>query len=153
MSETRFTVTGRPATKGSWRPVDNQRTGRTILIPQLRRSKPWEHAVALAARAAHKGDPWEKSVPVSLSVMFYFKRPASHFRTKAGKPDFTRLKPSAPAHPSTQASGDLDKLVRAIGDALSGIVYHDDAQIVSIEADKLYHGEGEGVAVTVAGMK
>jgi hypothetical protein len=41
---------------------------------------------------------------------------------------------------------DLDKLVRAVGDALTGILYRDDAQIVSLNASKRFAGlGGDGV--------
>jgi len=152
MTKTHFTVVGKPATKGSWRAITNKKTGKALFIPDNKRSKGWEGAVTTAARKAHGGEPWPKGIAVHLSVVFFFTRPKSHHPTKAGKPDSTRLKPSAPAHPTSRASGDLDKLVRAIGDALSDIVYVDDAQIVSIEAEKVYH-RWQGVSVTVEEVK
>lgn len=142
MRKTQFTVSGKSATKGSWRPIPNPKTGKTLLIPQGGRSKVWEREVKDAARIAHDGDPWPKGTPVALYVIFYFNRPNWHFRTKAGKVDRSALKPSAPKYPCG-AIGDLDKLVRAIGDALTGVVYGDDCQIVSILAYKVYHGDGE----------
>lgn len=41
---------------------------------------------------------------------------------------------------------DLDKLLRSIGDALTGVMYHDDSQVVTILAQKRY-GDTPGVRV------
>jgi len=66
--------------------------------------------------------------PVSVQVTFYLKRPAS-------KPDdlFPSRKP------------DLDKLCRALGDALEGVVITQDSRIVHWYASKWYadaHSQG-----------
>ena len=45
---------------------------------------------------------------------------------------------------------DLSKLIRATEDALTGIIYADDAQIVDIHAKKEY-GLPERVEVTISG--
>lgn len=57
---------------------------------------------------------------LGLNATFWLERPAS----------VTRTYPTVPP--------DLDKLVRAIGDALSGIVYRDDKQLTTISAIKRY---------------
>lgn len=71
--------------------------------------------------------------PLELHVTFYFPRPKSHYRTgrlagvlKDAAPDFHTAKP------------DADKLLRAIGDALTGLVCRDDSQFATVRADKLY---------------
>jgi crossover junction endodeoxyribonuclease RusA len=58
--------------------------------------------------------------PLELSVIFYLPRPKTATR------DFPAVMP------------DLDKLIRAVGDSLSGLVYVDDSRIVSISAQKRY---------------
>ena len=44
---------------------------------------------------------------------------------------------------------DLDNLVKAIKDALKGICYKDDSQIVRIYAEKIYATDKTGVIITV----
>ncbi len=44
---------------------------------------------------------------------------------------------------------DLDNLIKAIKDALRGVIYHDDAQIVRLTAGKVY-GDSPGVEISIA---
>lgn len=76
--------------------------------------------------------------PVSLSVQFYLPRPRGHFGTGRNE---ALLRPGAPMYPAVKP--DLDKLVRAVGDALTGVVWRDDAQVVVIEARERYCSAGE----------
>jgi Holliday junction resolvase RusA-like endonuclease len=95
-------------------------------------TKPWRMAVAWEATAAMQG-AHPLSGPLELSALFYFPRPKSHYRT--GK-HADELKDTAPDYCATKP--DADKLLRAIGDALTGIVCRDDAQFVRVTARKLY---------------
>lgn len=66
---------------------------------------------------------------------------------------FRLLKPkSAPKRrrtwPIGKLSGDLDKLARAVGDALTGVLFVDDSQIVEWHVSKDY-GEHPGATITV----
>ena len=47
---------------------------------------------------------------------------------------------------------DLDNLLKAVKDALKGICYHDDAQVVMLEAAK-YYGEEPHVRIILQGME
>jgi Holliday junction resolvase RusA-like endonuclease len=68
---------------------------------------------------------------VKLAVTFSFPRPKSHYRS-----DGVTLKPSAPYYKTS--APDLDKLQRAIGDALTGTVFRDDALVAVWEVRKVY---------------
>ena len=82
--------------------------------------------------------------PLALTVIFRLPRPKGHFGT--GRNAGT-LKKSAPAYPIVMP--DTTKLLRAVEDALTGIVYRDDAQIVKQHAHKRYaHGPAR-VEITV----
>lgn len=66
--------------------------------------------------------------------------------------DFRFIRPksvSPKKRPHHTVKGDLDKYIRAIGDALTGYAYDDDAQIVSINASKRYCHEGEMEGATI----
>lgn len=121
-----FTVAGVPAPQGS-----KVRT-RWGVREDNPNTKPWRTAVAWEATAAMNG-AHPLAGPLVMVVVFFFPRPKAHYRTgkRAGE-----LKDNAPHYCTTKP--DSDKLLRAIGDAVTGIVCRDDAQFVEITARKLY---------------
>jgi crossover junction endodeoxyribonuclease RusA len=126
----RFVVYGGPKTKGSLKHV-----GRGILVEDHKSSKPWREAVkwaALEAIAAREGtgEPFAMlSGPVEVLVVFSFPRP------KNAGPRVTR--------PATRSSGDVDKLLRNVFDALGdAYVFADDSQVARVVANKAFVGEG-----------
>jgi Holliday junction resolvase RusA-like endonuclease len=133
-----FTVLGEPQPQGSKTTVQ-QKGRRPRVIDDNPDTKPWRATVAaVALEAMAKRPPLEG--PLELHAVFVFGRPASHWGTgrNAGV-----LKASAPAYCSSRP--DVDKLLRAIGDALTGIVYRDDARIAIVRAEKHY-GDGPAFA-------
>ena len=101
------------------------------MVESSKRVKPWRRQVAAAYVDHCFGDMLDG--PVSVTVNFYLPRPKSHYGTgrNAGA-----LKPSAPAEHLTMP--DLDKLQRAVGDALTRLAWRDDSQIVAWHAYKHY---------------
>lgn len=98
---------------------DGNRKTKTLPKDRL---KDWRNHVAVCARTACQRlglDLLESFV--ALSVEFVLPRPKSHL-TKSG-----RLTKSAPAYPGKP---DLSKLVRAVEDALTGVVWRDDSLVV-----------------------
>jgi len=81
--------------------------------------------------------------PVSLSVTFMMPRPAGHW-TKTGKL-------SSRATPWPSVKPDADKLLRAVGDALTGVLIEDDARVVNIAGSKRYcvGDEAPGAIITL----
>ena len=102
----------------------------------------WRSLVSLMAKQAMKGEN-PTDLPVTVSASFCFSRPKSHYRT--GKKSGI-LRDDAPYKKAGKP--DLDKLQRAIFDAMTGIVYKDDSQIWCVDADKTYSDE-PGVSVIV----
>ncbi|MFA5943161.1 MAG: RusA family crossover junction endodeoxyribonuclease [Candidatus Thermoplasmatota archaeon] len=126
-----FEVQGIPAPKGSTRSFRHNRTGQVVTTGDNPNTRPWQAAVGWCAAAAMKGaEPTLGAVAVE--VVFRFPRPKSHYR-KSGE-----LKPKAPARHTTKP--DLDKLTRALFDALTGIVWRDDSQAFTVQATKDYAG-------------
>jgi Holliday junction resolvase RusA-like endonuclease len=109
-----FFVPGRPVTQGS----KNVFRGR--VVESSKGLKEWRKAVAWQARiVAMKNESEALHGPLALSCVFWFARP----------------KKPAHAYPPS----DLDKLVRAVGDACKvGNLIADDAQFVSLDACKGY---------------
>jgi len=124
-----FTVYGKPAQMGSKKAF--VRGGRAIITDDNSdKRKQWANAVSSKAAEVMAGATVISS-PVSLQVIFFFGRPKSHFGSGRNA---SQLKASAPErHAQTP---DLDKLVRCLGDALTGIVYRDDSQIVALSAER-----------------
>lgn len=140
-----FYVFGRPAPQGSKRLL-NRKTG--AMGESSKRVAPWRSDVrAVAMLQRDKFNMRDR--PVRLECVFKFRRPASHYSRRGG---CLILKPSAPQYCTTRI-GDVDKLLRAISDALAGVLYDDDAQIVDIAARREYAGfdEMEHAAITVTG--
>lgn len=142
MGPVRFTVYGRAQTQGSKKAV---RAGKFAKVVDANPgTKEWRRLVGqVAGEAMTEGGHELMRGGVGLQIDFYFARPKSHSGTgrNAGK-----LKPSAPALHTTKP--DVSKLTRAVEDALSGIVYLDDSQVVSHECYKHY-GSPERAEVVV----
>lgn len=137
-----FDVLGLPVPQGSMKSL-GARAGRTILTHSNTTAlKPWRQELANAALTARPAD-WNLESPIALSLTFRFPRPAGHHR-KDGT-----LKPSSPTNKITKP--DLDKLIRACGDAWAGILYRGDQQIVSITAAKRFCSGNEppGLLATI----
>lgn len=126
MTEVTFTVPGVPAPQGS---KTRTKWGVREDNPATR---PWRSAVAWEATNA-MSEREQLSGPLALEVIFYFPRPKSHYGTGTRA---DTLKPAAPDFHTTKP--DADKLLRAIGDSLTGIVCRDDSQLSVVKAEKLY---------------
>ena len=76
--------------------------------------------------------------PLNLTVTFFVIRPASHWN-KSGLSAEGRRNP----HPTSKP--DLTKLLRAVEDACTGVIWKDDSQIVKQVCYKKYCREMNGV--------
>jgi crossover junction endodeoxyribonuclease RusA len=81
--------------------------------------------------------PIPTTKPVSISIAFLFQPPKRHIDTTGN------LKTNAPGYPYPCKRGDIDKLARAVNDALTGVWFHDDAQIVHLECVTRWHTTNE----------
>jgi Holliday junction resolvase RusA-like endonuclease len=148
-----FFVRGRPQPAGSKRAFPIRRkegggwiaTGKVAVVDDNPKTKGWQaevaYAGALAMDAIGVTLPWED--PLGLAVTFTLRRPKGHFGTGRNA---RNLKPTAARWPTVKP--DATKLLRAIEDALTGIVWTDDARVVEQLAIKRY-GEPEGAHVEV----
>lgn len=130
-----FTVLGVAAPQGSMRAFVGKKTGRAYMTSDNKKTMPWRQDVAACAERAVAVAPslYPLSGAVVLRITFCLPRPLSHFGKKG-------LRRSAPMHPMRKP--DLSKLIRAVEDALTGIVYDDDARIVQHDVRKRYADEG-----------
>jgi Holliday junction resolvase RusA-like endonuclease len=105
----------------------------------------WMRAVKREAREAMRGRS-ATGRAVRVDVSFYVARPKAHFGTgrNAGL-----VKPLADAYPIKRSKGDIDKLTRACLDALTGVCFADDAQVVDVRARKRFADGLAGPLATV----
>lgn len=138
-----FRVLGEAKTAGSKKAFKHPHTDRIIVTDDAgKKGKQWRQDVKFAGRSAIM-DRALLTGPLRLEVDFYRVRPAGHFGTgrNAGV-----LKASAEPYPAKRP--DVLKLARAVEDALTGIIWRDDAQIVEESLRKLY-GEPAHIMVRV----
>lgn len=133
-----FFTPGTPAPQGSKKaiPVRNKATGAIVKVNQVESSAavgPWRERVAIAAhnamagRAVHDGAVW-------VTLHFVMPRPKSCPKSRT---------PLAVKRP------DVDKLARAVLDAITGVIVADDSQVVSLYAHKRLAEVGETAGVLV----
>jgi crossover junction endodeoxyribonuclease RusA len=126
-----FVLLGDPVKQGDLKCVGARGTRNHTLIHSNNDAlTAWREQVGYGARSRNRPIA-PKGQAVELVVTFSLGRPANHWGTGRNA---AVLKPTAPPYPTT--APDLDKLARAIGDALKGVAYADDAQIVDLMARK-----------------
>jgi Holliday junction resolvase RusA-like endonuclease len=136
MTAVHFTIYGVPQPAGSKRGFYNKNAGRVIITDDAKKSRPWKAQVSDAAQQAmtftsELGEGTSGYMPLldgplALELVFYVPRPKGHYGSGRNA---HQLRPSAPDFPAVKP--DVLKLARAVEDALSSIVYRDDAQIVT----------------------
>lgn len=116
-NEFQWFVEGTPITKGSFNFF--RKGNRVIVRPADKRLDAWEENIRLAATEAVAGAPPSERGWI-IRLKFFLRRPKTVKRID----------------PTTKP--DLDKLVRAVLDPLTGVVYNDDSQVIDIHARKYY---------------
>lgn len=122
-----LTIYGLPQPAGS-KIAGRSKAGKLFVRDAAKGSTPWKRQVAQAAGEA-MNDAGLMDGPLGLEAVFYLPRPAGHFGKRG-------LRPSAPAYPTKRP--DTTKLLRAVEDALTGVVWRDDAQVVVQTAVKVF---------------
>lgn len=144
-----FVVEGHPAPAGSKRiipvgkrPPAGAVDGRPrVLVDANKNAGKFKTKVKKAAKACRGDGPMFEG-PVKVTMVFYRKRPDNQVSSDGGlKSNFQQYPIGAP---------DALKLARGVEDAMTGVIYRDDAQIVD---EHLYKRWGEPkVAVRVEAL-
>ncbi|HUX65560.1 MAG TPA: RusA family crossover junction endodeoxyribonuclease [archaeon] len=141
-----FFVPGDAKTSGSKRGFVNKKSGKVIFAPANPKQKDWQAAVKwFATQAANHMVPLTE--PAILTCCFYRKRPDGHYRTVGGQRSDIIKPLLGLAMPG--AKPDSLKLCRAVEDAMSGIIYHDDALICDHHISKRYCDPGQVPGVQI----
>jgi Holliday junction resolvase RusA-like endonuclease len=117
-------VQGLPIAQGSKNAF--RRGNRIVLVESAKGLKSWRETIAHVAKQTHKVPTTDA---VTISLLFLMPAPKKMVRR----------------YPTTKP--DLDKLTRAVLDALTGVIYADDSQVVQIEAQKGYTYGKPGVYI------
>ena len=127
-----FTVFGIPQTAGSKRAFPFKRGDGSLGVrvsDDNPKGQTWKNAVAYSAREVHSEELL--SGPLTVTMRFYRPRPQGHF----GKNGLNKTGLSCP---SPISRPDVLKLARCAEDALTGVLWRDDAQIVEEHLYKLW---------------
>ena len=128
MSTFAITVPGRPLPKGSLKHV-----GRGRLVEQTK-VKGWMQEIQAHILEVYSDVAPMFDTPVWVTLAFRFPRPV------AAK---NRL------YPHLRSAGDLDKLTRAVLDALQPSILADDSLVVKLTAGKFYETPENQAGVTI----
>ena len=114
-------IPGIPAPQGSKTPWGTEANPNTW---------PWRDSIKSVLLSEYKGKLLHG--PVRVELTFIFPRPKAHYNSKG------LLKENSAYWKNTKP--DLDKLCRAVFDAVTdaGNVWHDDCQVVSLAAEKMF---------------
>lgn len=124
-----FSVRGLPVSEGSKRAFLPKGSDQPVVVSvNARNLAAWRAQVAAAAATAYRAQPVDEC-PVYLWLSFFFARPRSH--SKARRFD-----------PWVRSAPDIEKLVRAVNDALQHVLYRNDAQVAVLTATKSYAVDG-----------
>lgn len=114
-----FHAYGIPQPKGSTRAFMPKGARFPVVTSDNPKLKDWQHAIAQAASLKTRG--FQFTGPVAVTADFYLPHPKTGKRRQAHT-----TKP------------DLDKLSRALCDALTGVVWGDDSQVTALQVSKFY---------------
>jgi Holliday junction resolvase RusA-like endonuclease len=156
-----FTVYGKPEPQGSVKAfVPTYKSGQPVrrdggqIVVNLTSDNPalkkWRKGAQQEAGEAMQSygesvRPAREGAPVRVEATFYLQRPKSHYGTGRNA---NVVKASAPAYPVGRP--DVDKLLRALLDALTNTVVADDSQVVEVLARKVYCGPHDEPRVEVS---
>jgi crossover junction endodeoxyribonuclease RusA len=132
-----FTVYGEAQSKGNHKAYQGRGMHFPIITESNRKVASWQQLVAEAASHALQQRPIEErallwaTLGVRVSIAFYLPRPKKHHTRGVFVPHCTRP--------------DVDRLTRAVLDALTHVVIHDDKQVTELLAGK-YYAEVDGPA-------
>lgn len=144
-----FDVVADPVAQGDLSAAGGRGKGRTRLYHANGKAlTPYRNTVAEAAARIVAGRALLEG-PVRVNLEFRIGRPRAHFRTGRAALGLSLLRPGAPEAWDCTGGADLDKLARAVLDALTGVAYVDDRQVADLRARRVWAVRG-GVSIAVS---
>jgi len=124
-----FEILGNPVPQGRPRAY---RRGKLIGVYDPKNSREWKNYVKTKLSFCENKPVTPIDTAIKVRMIFYFLKPKS----KPKKVVSHTVRP------------DLSNCIKAIEDAMNGIIYTDDSRIISLLAEK-YYGERPGVKIDV----
>lgn len=121
-----FTIPGNPLAKGRPRFA---RKSVSVVVYTDKKTASYENLVKLAAMGSMKGKELIAG-PVRLAITLSFQIPDSWAIAKKLKARNGAIRPTV--------KPDLDNCCKLVADALNGVVWHDDKQVVEVVVKKFY---------------
>ena len=132
MSEIRIVVPGNPVGKGRPRAFQTRGARRTIKMHTPEKTRAYEQAIALAGKLAMQGrEPL--GGPVAMRLDIFMPIPASWSKAKREAALLSSVMPIS--------KPDASNVLKAVEDAMNGIAYIDDSQIIDVWVRKRYSHE------------
>ena len=135
-SEIEFTVWGEPVPQGRARFA---RRGNFVTTYDPEKSRNYKHDVKLAAIQVKPETPLEG--PISLTVKVFRSIPKSFGKKKVAQALAGELRPIT--------KPDLKNIITGIEDALKGIIWKDDSQVVDFGKSSKWYSENPRVEVVI----
>ena len=132
----KFTIPGEPTGKGRPRVV---KFGNRSMAFTPQKTVSYENLVKLEYQAQSEGECFGDR-QVRMNIKAYYGLPKSDSRNKRTAKLAGQIRPTK--------KPDIDNVYKIIADALNGIAYNDDSQIVSARIEKLY-AETPHVDITI----
>ena len=143
MDPVTFHVPGKPRGKARARTVRNQSSNRTVSY-KPEKDLLYENLIKERFLNQAGGFYIERGKPVTLRIVARFLPPKSTSKKKQKQMLDGEILPLK--------KPDMDNIVKVVADALNGVAYNDDTQIVLVSAKKAYSAI-EGLDVTVEEYK
>lgn len=133
-------VRGTPSPGGSKSAFALKGSGRIVVVDAGgKRTKAWRERVAHEAASVMRGQP-HFAPPLALAIEFRLARPKAHYLRGKLRADAPRLHTIRP---------DATKLLRSTEDALTGVVWRDDAGIARQRVGKSYADSPDQVGAAI----
>lgn len=139
MRSVTFQVPGKPQGKARARTVMNKALGHSVsYTPE--NDLLYENLIKSRFLDQADGFYLETGTPVALRIVARFMPPASTSKKKQKQMLEGEILPLK--------KPDMDNIVKVVADALNGVAYHDDTQVILVSAKKAYSAM-EGLDITV----
>lgn len=132
-----FIVEGKPQGKARARTFYNARAGKMQSITP-EQTKSYEDLIRWKYRAAGGGYYGEKTLQVHIKAVYPI--PKAFSKAKQGEALEDKIRPTT--------KPDCDNIIKVVLDALNGVAYYDDKQVVCVSCNK-YYGEIGYLAIEI----
>lgn len=126
-----FIVEGKPQGKARARTFYDKRVGKMRSVTP-EQTKSYEDLIRWSYKAAGGQYMGEKTLQVDIQA--FYPIPQSFSKAKRNDAIFERIRPTT--------KPDCDNVIKAVLDALNGVAYYDDKQVVCVSCNKYYGKTG-----------